>query len=296
MKAKILLIIMLFVFANNMFAQKQIVADFEEWIPLTGWPGVEEPLGWSTLNRFTAPLGKVSVKKSTQAYHGNYAVELTPLPSSSLNSTKVTYMLNGAARIDSNTFQFDTLGWGVDKPVLGYSRIYGYYRFIPDTNYTDSAYLTVLIRKGMLYYLGNLSLNPSDTFSFFEFQPEGFIGFIRDTLSIGIFYSTNDTSAQPKGRLWIDFITTFNPNSTSETEKQSVQLYPNPVSGVLCLNATGLNKEVLVSVTTITGTQVLKKKLSFNQGKAELDLTGIERGFYLLNIDQFLPAKVVKMD
>jgi hypothetical protein len=90
MKAKILLIIMLFVFANNMFAQKQIVADFEEWMvtmqwnrSLNGWPGVEEPLGWTTLNRFTIslhfPSGLFSVKKSTQAYHGNYSVEIRPL-------------------------------------------------------------------------------------------------------------------------------------------------------------------------------------------------------------------------
>jgi hypothetical protein len=296
MKAKILLIIMLFVFANNMFAQKQIVADFEEWTPLNGWPGVEEPLGWTSLNRFTAPLGKVSVKKSTQAYHGNYSVEIRPLASSSLNSTRVTYILNGAARIDSNTFQFDTLGWGVPRP-SGFQRLWGYYRYAPDSMNQDSAYLFVLSRKGSeRYFLGNIVFSANDTFSLFECWLSGFPAFEPDTLSIGVFYSTNDTSAQPKGRLWIDFLTSFNPNNTSETEKQIVQLYPNPVSRVLSLNATGLNKEVWVSVTNITGTQVLRKKLFFNQGKAELDFTGIERGFYIVSIDQFLPAKVVKMD
>jgi hypothetical protein len=236
------------------------------------------------------------MEPAPQAYHGNYSLEIKPLASSSLNSTSVTYILNGAARIDSNTFQFDTLGWGVPKP-SGFQRLWGYYRYAPDSMNQDSAYLFVLSRKGSeRYFLGNIVFSAIDTFSLFECWLSGFPAFEPDTLSIGIFYSTNDTSAKPKGRLWIDFLTSFNPNSTSENEKHSVQLYPNPVSGVLSLNATGLNKEVMVSVTTITGTQVLKKKLSFNQGKAELDLTGIERGFYLLNIDQFLPAKVVKMD
>jgi hypothetical protein len=245
MKVKVLLIVILFVFANNIFAQKQIVADFEEWTPLNGWPGVEEPLGWTTLNRYTAPTGLVSVKKSPQAYHGNYSLEIKPLASSSLNSTSVTYILNGAARIDSNTFQFDTLGWGVPKP-SGFQRLWGYYRYAPDSMNQDSAYLFVLSRKGSeRYFLGNIVFSAIDTFSLFECWLSGFPAFEPDTLSIGIFYSTNDTSAKPKGRLWIDFLTSFNPNSTSENEKHSVQLYPNPVSRVLSLNATGLNKEVM---------------------------------------------------
>lgn len=286
MKHALLLMGIVFCFHFTL-AQKQVITDFESWETLAGWPGVEEPEGWTTLNPYTAPLGIVSVSKSTASFQGNYSIQLAPLRSLTLSKQKITFILNGAAKIDSLNHTYDTLAWGVNKPILGFSKIFGYYKFIPDTNYDESAYLIVLLRKGLTSMSGKITLQKSSAFHLFECNPEGFPGFVHDTLSIGIFYSTNDTSAIPKGRLWIDFISTFNPNSTQELHQSFIHLYPNP-------NHTGKlhikypqGYDVSQSCT-ITFWSALGQQIKRFTGTAEelmfLNIQGLSQGCYIVEV------------
>lgn len=287
MKAFVFIFSMCFFIMHQASAQKQLITDFESWETLAGWPGIEEPVGWTTLNPYTAPSGIVTVSKSTHAFQGNYSLQLSPLPSSSLNLQRITYILNGTAKIDSLNYNYDTLGWGVDKPLLGYSKVYAYYHFVPDTNYNESAYMTVLKRKGYLYRSGSVSLQKSDTFRLLEITPGGFPGFDSDTLSIGIFYSTNDTSAIPKGRLWIDFITTFNPNSTQELHKSFIHIYPNPNStNTLHINFPEhykSNENVEVTFYNAMGKQVKFLKGSSEELK-EINIGQLPNGCYVVEV------------
>jgi hypothetical protein len=269
------------------FAQKQLITDFESWEPVTGWPGVEEPTGWTTLNKYTAPSGIVSVSKSTHAVQGNYSLQLAPLPSVSLSSQRITYALNGSAKIDSINYTYDTLGWGVDKPILGYSKVYAYYHFVPDTNFNDSAYITILKRKGFLYRSESASLQKSDSFRILEITPGGFPGFDADTLSIGIFYSTNDTSAHPKGRLWIDFITTFNPNSTHEINSSVIHVYPNPnTTGLLHLRfpeEQQLSQQARLTIWNALG-QSVKNSSGVLEQLQEFSIARLPQGCYVVEV------------
>lgn len=69
-----------------------------------------------------------------------------------------------------------------------------------------------------------------------------------------------------------------------ETEKNSVSVYPNPVSGVLNVKLGELSKEARISILNSVGQEVKHLTLTGAQGSASIDVTGLPAGCYFVNV------------
>ena len=267
------------------FAQKQLITDFESWEPVAGWPGVEEPTGWTTLNPFEAKQNRRAVNKSTYAMQGTYALEIVPIYFPSDTSRISQAILGRGNFVDSTTREFTWWGSGIR---IRSFELYGYYRFSPDSNVKDSAWIEVFQRRGDNNgYFGSFTFKPNLAYQIFRVGTIGFPIMNADTFSVALFYRTSDTSSNPKGRLWIDFLSTYNPNSTQELIGEAIQCYPNP-------NTTGLlhlrfpEEQQLSQQATLTIWNALGQSVKNSSGVLEqlqgFNIQGLPDGCYVVEV------------
>jgi hypothetical protein len=64
----------------------------------------------------------------------------------------------------------------------------------------------------------------------------------------------------------------------------AVSVYPNPAANVLSVNCEDVDGEIMVSMTDLTGKQVLAQ--SARGGKLALDVSTLSSGSYILTVQQ----------
>lgn len=283
---RILLLAIAILFSGRFtLAQKQLITDFESWETLAGWPGIEEPVGWTTLNPYEAKQNRRAVNKSTYAVQGNYALEVLPVFYNS-DTNRISQAILGRGNfIDSNTKEFTWWGTGIR---LKSFILYGYFRFVPDSNFDDSAWIEVFQRRGDHNgYFGSFTFYPNQAYQNFRVGLWGFPTSDADTFSIALFYRTSDTSANPNGRLWIDFLSTYNPNSTQDLHKSFIHIYPNPNStNQLYINfpeQVSFSDKIEIAFYNAMGQQVKILKGSQEELK-EINIGQLPQGCYVVEV------------
>jgi hypothetical protein len=67
------------------------------------------------------------------------------------------------------------------------------------------------------------------------------------------------------------------------SNNSSIRLFPNPTTGMVNVEVNGIDGNAIMNVYSIQGQEVFNKELNGNL-KAELDLSGLSKGIYLIKI------------
>jgi hypothetical protein len=81
--------------------------------------------------------------------------------------------------------------------------------------------------------------------------------------------------------------------SVQDIEAISLSLFPNPVNGVLRVNAAGLTGKFEYYIVEITGRQLLASTTSANNGQLEISTEALPAGSYILSV--YANGQVVSM-
>ncbi len=224
---------------------------FENWntIPNTG--GAMDPTNWRSFNQYTANGNIAAISQSPDVYRGFYSLQITPLKSASLNDTLTSGIMSGNPGIDPFDLSFSWTGSGFSNPE---QKIYGYYKYTPDSAFADSAYL-ILYAAGTGNLWGYHTFTPASTYTLFEVTATG-NPVATTNLSMVFYYRSNNTLAVPKGKLLIDELSTDNPNSVAKKAgREEVQAYPNPAENNVYISVPEnlKNKRPALRLTTTQG-------------------------------------------
>lgn len=89
-------------------------------------------------------------------------------------------------------------------------------------------------------------------------------------------------------------------NSVNEQQAlQSITVYPNPSRGLVSINLAAVKtSEVRISLFNVLGNEIRSELISNHQGKAELDLSELQNGIYLVKVtagqNQFLQRVILR--
>ena len=89
----------------------------------------------------------------------------------------------------------------------------------------------------------------------------------------------------------------FNSVLSNDTGVESLEIYPNPVRDLMNLNYQIQSDEALLVIYDLSGKVVFSRNLDADNTKAELNLAGLEKGFYLVRINDgsdVITKKIVK--
>ncbi len=224
---------------------------FESWNTIPNSGGAMDPANWRSFNQYTVNGNIAGISQSPDVYRGFYSLQITPLKSASLNDTLTSGIMSGYPGIDPFDLSFSWTGSGFSNPE---QKIYGYYKYTPDTAFADSAYL-ILYATGTGNLWGYHTFTPAATYSLFEVTATG-NPTATSNLSMVFYYRSNNTLAVPKGKLLIDELSTDNPNSIEKkTGREQVQAYPNPAENTVYISVPEnlKNKRPALRLTTAQG-------------------------------------------
>lgn len=197
---------------NPALAQPVILEDFENWHVIPNAFGAMDPDSFTSTNLKTSAANRKAISRSTDAYHGQYALQLSPLIAPDSSTYLTSAIVNGIAFCDETNAYKLYLDQGGLPRRSGSPTIFGYYKFIPDSGATaDSAFVYVGAKKYNFnqdtvdvctdyFYLA--PVNQYTSFSFRAFCPS----IVYDTVIVAFLYTSNNTSFFPKGKLLIDYI------------------------------------------------------------------------------------------
>ncbi len=258
--------------------------DFEDWYVISNTNGVMDPVDWRSFNQWTIKTNIAAVSRSTDAFHGQYALQITPLRSNNITDTLTCGIMNGNPIVDSVNLTFSWAGSGCQNPK---QKIYGYYKYVPDSNFADSAYMEIFTSgPGNLY--GSYAFNASNNYTLFEVSAYGFSD-PTQTLGLVFYYRSNDTSSAPKGKLLIDFLSTSKPNGMVESfVKERVHVYPNPVQQhmQILIPENMRQQEVFLQLMTIEGKEIKAgfQLLRHESDKLLFERKGLPAGIYFARL------------
>ena len=224
---------------------------FENWNTIPNSGGAMDPANWRSFNQYTVNGNIAGISQSPDVYRGFYSLQITPLKSASLNDTLTSGIMSGYPGIDPFDLAFSWTGSGFSNPE---QKIYGYYKYTPDTSFADSAYL-ILYATGTGNLWGYHTFTPSATYKLFEVTATG-NPTATTNLSIVFYYRSNNTLAVPKGKLLVDELSTDNPNGIEKKAgREEVRAYPNPAGTTLYIPVPDhlQNKRPALRLTTSQG-------------------------------------------
>ncbi len=217
---------------------------FENW-STNYWDDLDS---WQTFNQWAIGEPIMPVVKSTDAYSGNYAIELNIL----LNSNGDT--LWGAA---TNGF-FGESYWGGGEPFTSSpASVEFYYQYTPSG--VDTGGISIEFKKSGFpsQWAGTQVFNTTSGYTFFS---NSVSPFTPDSLNISLWAGRNIGT-----KLVIDDINFVYPVGVSELlNVEKIVAYPNPVKDVLNLRfELKADKNVSINLIDITGKQL--SSLDFGQ-------------------------------
>jgi hypothetical protein len=288
--------------ALNSFGQSQLensyFAAWEDMEAVAGTPaGVyQEPVGstWATSNEASMYfLAEPSVKKTTDAYMGEYAALIQTIR---LGTT------NGSGTLFTGKFKLDVLNplnstqFGIpftNRPVY----LKGFYKYLPIAN--DScriaSYLTKwnsISHRRDTIAAASISREQSmlqvSTYTEFDIFYHYYSSNAPDSITV-IFASSADGAnynASVGTKLYIDEIgLEYFPMSTEKTDKNSVlAVFPNPASDYLIIESGNGVKTVQLKIYNSTGS-LMKNKL-LNSTKEELLISDLPAGMYFYSVSK----------
>ena len=251
----------------------------------------EEPTGWKSTNPLTE-FTLAGVKKTTDAYEGSFACELTSV---NISGGWPSAICNGSPNLIGSPFtdpSIEIITGGT--PILSKpNSLVGYYKF-DNNNPLDSGYAVVILKKY------NTSLNKYDTIGMGDFHFPEVSSFTRFEIPINdlmpsetpdsivvAFYSTDPQSPMapnfPSTGLTIDSLAlNFTPSSI-QNEREYVNepiIYPNPANDIVMIE---WESSLLYKIRLYNLLGHFVKAVE-GKGKAKLDITKLPKGQYFLRI------------
>jgi hypothetical protein len=223
MKRTLLLIIALVVIAFQVNAQNDTIPNpsYERWLD-----DIEQPVDWSSTNPWIALAGGQNVFKDSDAYDGDYAVELTTVIVQVGPFNVPGLITLGTVAVNLVTTQASIEGgipW-TSKP----DKLKGYYKYAPADG--DSCGIVALFTR------------------FIPAKGK------RDTLGIGRFYSTQTVEEWTEFSMNINFFSAEMPDSMNIIVSSSASLFDPLVGSTLWVDAfeyegsSGIGLDIIPSV------------------------------------------------
>ncbi len=256
------------------------------------------PHGWTTLDTFLT--GYSTAEQSGDAYTGNSALKLMPLRGSDPTKRRVSGAVLGRALIDPVTYAMETGQSGQALNQLKPSLLTGYYKYFPNTATEDSAYLYLAYKKKdvsnggsggfVISHQAYLTLQPSSVYKEFIFGlPNTYESASLDTLIMGIFYSSKDTSGAPAGYLLIDNISMMSVLGVSPPYNNATSIYPNPATDLVYIKEA--KPGTTFEITDLAGRSLLSGPVQ----NERVDVRQLPAGNYLLRVIGKEESRVEKL-
>lgn len=287
-------------------------ASFEQWQPVAGVSGAEDPTGWTSNNIICDTVVGYAIQKSIIAHTGNYALEIRP--SCNLNNFRYASITLGAAVVDTlaaNLYQMNADCSGdsiLNNPPFILAGYYQYKAGSPQSQaLCDFSLKSVQCRVPQY-------VRPAYHFSYFRTTTSsnlptsvGYVPFAvplriqADSLpelhfmEIAFQFQHQDTLGNDSRFLLIDDLCLHGNLLTVPSENLAtlIEVYPNPVSRTLMLQKPGFIAVEKMALYNSKGELVVKT----TSWQAQLDVSDLPPGLYMLQLESsagLLTKRVLK--
>ncbi len=260
--------------------------NFENWTPLV----IEEPYNWWNINFALTDNTPYSATKTTDAYHGTYALRLE---TREVFEDTLGFITNG--RFDENGPTGGMQVWQTPD------KLTGYYKYTPVG--PDSALAALSIySNSTIIDSSMIMLGAASTYTYFEISLNYNAWPPPDTLNIAFSSSNmeNHANARVGSVLFLDSLNlTYKPVSINEAveSKNEFIVYPNPASNFInIMSKYPVKENVHISIYNTIGSIVLEKTLH-SLSNYKLDISNLKTALYLYSIqteDDVINGKFLK--
>ncbi len=235
---------------------------FESWSSQDS----EGPDSWFSLNPLLAGSGDENVIKTTDAYSGSFAAELTTLFNPMYGDTIPSFISLGPIDINGG-FPFSPAPYEAVPTTFS-----GAYKYSPVNG--DQGYILLQFYKnGVMVGQHNEACNATTTYTTFNTTLS--ISATPDSL---LFVASSGNN--PGSTLILDDLSLSGGNvSIFENDEIEIEMYPNPTSDYLMVN---INEKYSVEVYTITGSRILSRNNL--TGWETIDVSEFANGKYLVKV------------
>jgi hypothetical protein len=291
-------------------------ASFENWQPVSGAPGAEDPVGWTSNNIICDTVNGAEdypIQKSTIAHTGNYALQVSP--TCNFASAKYALLQLGLATVDSISGIFPIMDGSESGQAITNAPfiLAGYYQQLLPNGVKNGADISIVLKTDKIRSntpfvfpaLGHASLPknaPFDTLQSIAYLPFAIPLFRQydsmpalNYMEIFIQIQQQDTLTNERWVLLLDDLSLHGNLLTLPQENLETlfEIYPNPAKGMIQLKKPEFMEVEEVALYNTQG-QPLQR---FNHWPEALDLSKQTPGLYLVRIKTkagFVVKRVIK--
>jgi len=223
--------------------------------------------GWTSFNTLLAPYGLTAVSSTSDAFAGSLAAQVETI--GAFGDTLPGMLIYG------NMDQYGNLDY---TPFTGTpTSLTGNYKYSPSG--TDDAFVTFEFFQGGSSIGGNMQVFAAGSV-YSSFNIPANLSGTPD--SAYVIFSSGDN---PGSILKLDNVQFTGGNTgVIETEQFTFNIYPNPVSEVLFVQTAVKEDNLFVEIQDMQGRVVLMENFH-STGKAEIDITSLSPGIYMISIN-----------
>ncbi|MFC2117395.1 T9SS type A sorting domain-containing protein [Bacteroidota bacterium] len=245
----------------------------------------QTPLGWTSSNDFSIPIGPVSVSVDSSGYDGSLCAKIVTTMIGFAPQPFAGFIVNGKMNVTGH-YDIDSI-YKAGEPFTGRpDALIGYYRFSTEALIEDWGQAFVLLKKhnpvsGKTDTVGfgsNTFLNPTEEFREFRVPINYYLEDVEPDSIVVAFFSTYPSSPLLGGELLIDHLSLVYSSGIDNPEPiDEILVYPNPVFAIL--NIKGLEPKRL-TVYNLSGQLMIYK-----ESQNYLDISSLLPGNYILMLD-----------
>lgn len=246
---------------------------FEAWATAT----TENPVDWSTMNEMLAGMSLETVIKTTDAFAGTYAVEISTLLEPTNNDT-----INGF--ITWGPLDFMSMNPFLPAPYNASPTTFsGNYKYAPANG--DQANIQIIFFQGGIPIGSHTELLTNQA-TYTAFSSPLTIGGTPDSIVFLAFSGDN-----PGSVLKLDNLMFSGGNvGLEEFSVMSVSVYPNPATNVVMIKAEGTYSYELVNLSG-----AIVRTANGQVGAQEINISDLQAGSYFLRINNSTSTEVHKL-
>lgn len=263
-------------------AQQLENSGFENWVKTDLF---ESPLGWTSSNEFSAPIGPIGVSADSLSSEGFVSARIISTLIGFAAQPYAGFIVNGKMNVTGH-YDVDSI-YKAGEPFTGRpTALLGYYRYTSEAVIEDWGHAFVLLKKynpatGGIDTVGfgsNELLNPSEEFKEFSVPITYFRDDVEPDSIVVAFFSTYPKNPLAGGKLWVDELRLDYATGTGDPGSgEEVILYPNPAHDRLFISGPKPN---FIRVFNTQGKIVLEQ-----EGSGPINISQMPAGVYFLQME-----------
>ncbi len=293
MKKSTLLFILLSICGFKAQAQNDTLANrgFENWQEISTQKK-EDPINWRSINVLLPDSVERGIRKSTDAYEGNYSLELFPVLPVLGKDSALTAICLGSPLLRNGMKEKDYIKVsGLPFNHFGpFIKLNGYYKYKPSESSKDSAYAQVSLKDvsslggNMMMAFGQSGFTPQEEWTPFtvNVKPVATANSdgMADSIVVLFFYKSNNKLAEGTGRLLIDDLSLDLSTGLEElAPERKVFMCPNPTNTNFTFYQNGNNITKIVMVDVL-GRFMKEITLTAEISQTVIDVSNLSTGVY----------------